>query len=63
MTRKKETNPTGIQVFNHVAFGNLRMMTDEKGQPFFVGKDVHWGIAILQMLCKYMWTKRTEPHT
>ena len=40
MTRKKETNPTGIQVFNHVAFGNLRMMTDEKGQPFFVGKDV-----------------------
>ena len=30
----------GIQVFNHVAFGNLRMMTDEKGQPFFVGKDV-----------------------
>ena len=40
MTRKKEKNPTGIQVFNHVAFGNLRMMTDEKGQPFFVGKDV-----------------------
>ena len=40
MTRKKEKNPTGIQVFNHVAFGNLRMMTDEKGQPFFIGKDV-----------------------
>ena len=40
MTRKKEKNPMGIQVFNHVAFGNLRMMTDEKGQPFFVGKDV-----------------------
>ena len=40
MTRKKEKNPTGIQVFNHVAFGNLRMMTDDKGQPFFVGKDV-----------------------
>ena len=27
-------------MFNHVVFGNLRMMTDEKGQPFFVGKDV-----------------------
>ena len=27
-------------MFNHVAFGNLRMMTDDKGQPFFVGKDV-----------------------
>ena len=40
MTRKKEKNPTGIQVVNHVAFGNRRMMTDEKGQPFFVGKDV-----------------------
>jgi len=40
MTRKKEKNPTGIQVFNHVAFGNLRMMTDDKGQPFFIGKDV-----------------------
>jgi len=40
MTRKKEKNPMGIQVFNHVAFGNLRMMTDDKGQPFFVGKDV-----------------------
>ena len=40
MTRKKEKNPMGIQVFNHVAFGNLRMMTDEKGQPFFIGKDV-----------------------
>ena len=40
MTRKKEKNPMGIQVFNHVAFGNLRMMTDDKGQPFFIGKDV-----------------------
>ena len=40
MTRKKEKNPTGIQVFNHVVFGNLRMMTDDKGQPFFIGKDV-----------------------
>ena len=40
MTRKKEKNPTGIQVFNHVAFGTLRMMTDDKGQPFFIGKDV-----------------------
>ena len=40
MIRKKEKNPMGIQVFNHVAFGNLRMMTDDKGQPFFIGKDV-----------------------
>ena len=23
-----------------MAFGNLRMMTDDKGQPFFIGKDV-----------------------
>ena len=40
MTKKKEKNPTGIQVFNHVAFGDIRTMTDEKGETFFVGRDV-----------------------
>jgi len=33
-------NLTEVQVFNHEVFGNLRMMTSENGQPFFVGKDV-----------------------
>jgi prophage antirepressor-like protein len=36
----KKTNLTEVQVFNHEVFGNLRMMTSENGQPFFVGKDV-----------------------
>ena len=29
-----------IQVFNHEVFGEIRTMTDEKGETFFVGKDV-----------------------
>ena len=36
----KKENLTEVQVFNHEVFGNLRMMTSENGQPFFVGKDV-----------------------
>lgn len=40
MTKKTERNPTGIQVFNHVAFGDIRTMTNERGETFFVGKDV-----------------------
>ena len=42
-TMKKKVNKenlTEVQVFNHEVFGNLRMMTSENGQPFFVGKDV-----------------------
>ncbi len=30
----------GIQVFNHEMFGDIRTMTNEKGETFFVGKDV-----------------------
>ena len=41
MTKKvNKENLTEVQVFNHEVFGNLRMMTSENGQPFFVGKDV-----------------------
>lgn len=29
-----------IQVFNHAKFGEIRTMTNEKGETFFVGKDV-----------------------
>ena len=29
-----------IQVFNHEMFGEIRTMTDEQGEPWFVGKDV-----------------------
>jgi prophage antirepressor-like protein len=29
-----------IQVFKHEQFGEIRTMTDEKGEPWFVGKDV-----------------------
>ena len=31
---------TNIQIFNHEMFGEIRTMTDEKGETFFVGKDV-----------------------
>ena len=40
MKKKIKENLTEVQVFNHEVFGNLRMMTSENGQPFFVGKDV-----------------------
>ena len=29
-----------IQIFTHEVFGAIRTMTDEKGEAFFVGKDV-----------------------
>ena len=29
-----------IQIFNHEQFGTVRTITDEKGQTFYVGKDV-----------------------
>ena len=31
---------TKIQFFNHEKFGEIRMVLDEKGQPWFFGKDV-----------------------
>ncbi len=40
MKKKTVTNPMEVQVFKHERFGNLRMMTGENGQPYFVGKDV-----------------------
>ena len=29
-----------ITIFNHKAFGQIRTMTNEKGETFFVGKDI-----------------------
>ena len=29
-----------IRIFNHEMFGDIRIMTDEKGETFFVGNDV-----------------------
>ena len=40
MTRKKEKNPTGIQVFNHVAFGLLRTITTDDQKTMFNLADV-----------------------
>ena len=31
---------TEIQIFKHEQFGEIRTMVDEKGEPWFVGKDV-----------------------
>ena len=31
---------TAIQTFKNDQFGEIRTMTDEKGETFFVGKDV-----------------------
>ena len=31
---------TDIQIFRNETFGEIRTMTDEKGEPFFVGSDV-----------------------
>ena len=30
----------GLRIFNHEMFGQIRTMTNEKGETFFVGKDV-----------------------
>ena len=40
MIRKLFTDPTGIQTFHHEQFGQIRTMTNEQGELFFVGKDV-----------------------
>ena len=31
---------TEIQIFKNEQFGEIRTMVDEKGEPWFVGKDV-----------------------
>ncbi len=33
-------NNKGIIIFKHEQFGEIRTMQDEKGEPWFVGKDV-----------------------
>ena len=35
-----EGSPLCTQIFKHEVFGEIRKMTDEKGEVFFVGKDV-----------------------
>jgi len=35
-----EGSPLCTQIFKHEVFGEIRTMTDEKGEVFFVGKDV-----------------------
>jgi prophage antirepressor-like protein len=31
---------TKVQIFTHVLFGNIRIILDDSGNPFFVGRDV-----------------------
>ena len=40
MTKHFSQNPTRIQTFNSDQFGEIRTITNEKGETFFVGKDV-----------------------
>ena len=40
MIKNHAQDPTGIQVFNHEMFGQIRTLTNEQGETFFVGKDV-----------------------
>ena len=40
MSTTTSQNPTEIQVFKNEMFGVVRTMTNEKGETFFVGKDV-----------------------
>ena len=37
---KKKTTMADFQIFKHDLFGAIRTMTNEKGESFFVGKDV-----------------------
>ena len=39
---------TNIQIFNHEKFGEVRTMTNEKGETFFVGKDVAMALGYSQ---------------
>ena len=38
--KSTQTMETNIQFFSHEVFGEIRTMTNEKGETFFVGKDV-----------------------
>ena len=40
LTKQLKTMETNIQVFKNNVFGEIRTMTNEKGETFFVGKDV-----------------------
>ena len=40
LSKQLKTMETNIQVFKNNVFGEIRTMTNEKGETFFVGKDV-----------------------
>ena len=40
MTNNQNFEITGTELFRHPKFGNLRVLTDEQGEPWFVGKVV-----------------------
>lgn len=40
MRQTTSQNPTGIQIFSHDVFGQVRTMTNTEGETFFVGRDV-----------------------
>ena len=40
LANNEETMETNIQIFKNETFGEIRTMTNEKGETFFVGKDV-----------------------
>ncbi|MBR4533744.1 MAG: phage antirepressor [Bacteroidaceae bacterium] len=40
MKQTNSQNPMGIQVFKNEMFGQIRTMTNEQGETFFIGKDV-----------------------
>ena len=40
LANNEETMETNIQIFRNETFGEIRTMTNEKGETFFVGKDV-----------------------
>ena len=37
-----------IQIFHHEMFGDIRTMTDEQGETWFVGKDVAEALRIFK---------------
>ena len=48
---------TTIQIFKNNAFGTIRTMTNEKGETFFVGKDVAMALGYKNpndALCKHV---------
>ena len=53
---------TKIQIFRNEVFGEIRTLTNEKGETFFVGKDVakHSGTATLVRHYSTTLTKKTR---